>query len=303
MDAGGTSIDIRYRVGDTTGALQMPGVNVRRDGIGESAARFASAIRTTLRAAQADSATPASRLVAVIGASGAGDAATCRAIESLIDQALSDDPAVEHSATVMSDAELALIAAHGEDAGAVVVVGTGSVALLREHDGSITQRGGLGFLLGDEGGGYAIGLAAVRFYARHVDQHPRGSDESSEGSLVARLADALGARTRATLIEVVYAPGFHLQKLASVVLEAYADGDPDAATIVERQLDELAVTVSGLNRAPGSNNTKYCLTGGLTTHPKYVDALQRIAIPPTWEHVKSKCTSAADAALLLALAP
>ena len=52
--------------------------------------------------------------------------------------------------------------ATGLSYGIVAQAGTGSDAIVRKKDGSAFARGGWGMLLGDEGGGYDIGLCALR---------------------------------------------------------------------------------------------------------------------------------------------
>jgi N-acetylglucosamine kinase-like BadF-type ATPase len=295
MDAGGTSVDIRYLRGDVEGELHLPGVNIRRDGVDKAVDRLAAAIVATVEASATAASVdqPVERIVAAIGAAGAGDAETCRSVESRLRRALVGGNVGGLTVLVMSDAELALIAAHGAEPGAVVIVGTGSAALMRRRDGSIVRRGGLGYLLGDEASGYAIGLAAARYYARSID---RGED----GALATRLAGALGAQTRASIITTVYDGTFPLQNLASVVLDAFAAGDPDAARIVEAELRELAKTLASLDHESDPGGVGFCVSGGLTAHPKFVDAMQRIAMPPTWKRVEPASESAAEAALVIA---
>ena len=295
MDAGGTSVDIRYLRGDLEGELRLPGVNVRRDGVDTAVDRFAAAIAATVEASATAASIdqPVERFVAAIGAAGAGDAETCRAIESRLQRTLTGGTVGGLTVSLMSDAELALIAAHGVEPGAVVIVGTGSAALMRRRDGSIVRRGGLGYLLGDEASGYAIGLAAARYYARSID---RGED----GTLVTRLRDALGAQTRASIVTTVYDGSFPLQNLASVVLDAFAVGDPAAARIVDAELRELAKTLASLDHESDPGEVSFCVSGGLTAHPKFVEAMLRIAIPPKWNRVERRSESAAEAALVIA---
>ncbi|MBI4679406.1 MAG: hypothetical protein HY748_17665 [Elusimicrobia bacterium] len=63
---------------------------------------------------------------------------------------------------VLSDIELARVAAFAGGPGILVVGGTGSVAYGRDGQGSARRAGGLGCLLGDEGSGFWIGREALR---------------------------------------------------------------------------------------------------------------------------------------------
>lgn len=69
---------------------------------------------------------------------------------------------------LMSDLDLALLSAlEGRD-GTMVILGTGSVAVSQKH-GEVKRKGGWGYVLGDEGSGYAIGRKALREYVLEAD--------------------------------------------------------------------------------------------------------------------------------------
>ncbi|MFV0493807.1 BadF/BadG/BcrA/BcrD ATPase family protein, partial [Mycobacterium sp.] len=70
---------------------------------------------------------------------------------------------------VTSDAVIAHAGALGGRPGAVLVVGTGVVALSISADGTLRTADGLGPLLGDEGGGGWIGAAGLRAALRAFD--------------------------------------------------------------------------------------------------------------------------------------
>ncbi len=63
---------------------------------------------------------------------------------------------------VISDAEAAYLGALGEGAGVLLLAGTGSMALGRDHRGRWARAGGLGPLLGDEGSAFWIGREWLR---------------------------------------------------------------------------------------------------------------------------------------------
>jgi N-acetylglucosamine kinase-like BadF-type ATPase len=70
---------------------------------------------------------------------------------------------------VQGDSSLSLGAAFPDATGIIVISGTGSVVIGRTDDNAIVRVGGWGRLLGDEGSGHSIGLAALRHYARAID--------------------------------------------------------------------------------------------------------------------------------------
>jgi N-acetylglucosamine kinase-like BadF-type ATPase len=87
---------------------------------------------------------------------------------------------------VTDDAVIALRGAVASGPGIVLIGGTGSCAYA-EHGKLRARVGGLGYLLGDEGSAFAIGMAAVRAYGRVLDGRGR-ADETTD--LVARAFDA-----------------------------------------------------------------------------------------------------------------
>lgn len=89
--------------------------------------------------------------------------------------------------TVQSDSTLALGAAFPEGTGMIVIAGTGSVAVGRNAENELCYVGGWGRFIGDEGSGHAIGLAALRHFARVSDGRGRG------GALFKALEEALGS--------------------------------------------------------------------------------------------------------------
>jgi glucosamine kinase len=72
------------------------------------------------------------------------------------------------SVTYQTDAVIANIGAHGGADGAVLVIGTGSIAQLRVA-GRDFAIGGYGFPISDEGSGAALGLSAMRHALRALD--------------------------------------------------------------------------------------------------------------------------------------
>lgn len=82
------------------------------------------------------------------------------------------------SAAFDSDGRIANIGAHGGEDGAILVIGTGSVAHV-QHLGKNFAIGGYGFPISDEGSGAALGLSAVRHALRALDGRTRPTPLSS----------------------------------------------------------------------------------------------------------------------------
>ncbi|MCW3838111.1 BadF/BadG/BcrA/BcrD ATPase family protein [Sphingomonas canadensis] len=82
------------------------------------------------------------------------------------------------SVAYQSDAYIANLGAHGREDGAVLIIGTGSVAHVRAEGRSFTI-GGYGFPISDEGSGAALGLSAVRHALRALDGRTKSTPLSS----------------------------------------------------------------------------------------------------------------------------
>lgn len=79
------------------------------------------------------------------------------------------DQAVAPRFTVLNDSELVLACGTPEGHGVALVAGTGSICLGRTKEGRTARVGGFGPLLGDEGGGYALALRALRLAMQTAD--------------------------------------------------------------------------------------------------------------------------------------
>jgi N-acetylglucosamine kinase-like BadF-type ATPase len=159
------------------------------------------------------------------------------------------------SVRIHSDPELALAAGTPENWGIALLCGTGSLAFGRTADGRVDRCGGWGYLLGDEGSGYAIAMAALNAAVRAAD----GRGEPT--ILLERFMKTLGAATPMALTERVYEATVtpaHLAHGAKLVFEA-AETDAVAQRILGKAADELAEMVVTLSRRLGFAAGRYPL--------------------------------------------
>ncbi|HLW60373.1 MAG TPA: BadF/BadG/BcrA/BcrD ATPase family protein [bacterium] len=135
-----------------------------------------------------------------------------------------------------NDAAVALAGALAGGPGVVVIAGTGSVALGRDPSGREARAGGWGYLFGDEGSGFALGLGGVRAALRARDE--TGGPTVLETMIPQRFGADLGE------IPLRYyegrVPRSEIAALASAVTAAAADGDPVARTLVDDAAEGLA---------------------------------------------------------------
>lgn len=163
-----------------------------------------------------------------------------------------------------SDHEIALVAAHGERYGLLILSGTGSNIYAVNRDGQSAQVGGWGYLLGDEGSGYWMGKEALRALVHHADGSGHGTRLTDE------ILSKLGLDHPKDLIAWIYGTSRHreIAGLASVVLDlASGVGDSIALSIVERAAHELKAQADTALKRLHVQKLPIALTGGLLENP------------------------------------
>ncbi|MDQ0616341.1 glucosamine kinase [Arthrobacter globiformis] len=153
-----------------------------------------------------------------------------------------------------------ILAAGGFTAGTVLISGTGSAAWAKAGDGREARAGGWGYLLGDEGSGYAVARSAVRNALQESDHG------LPAGPLTAKLLAQTGAAESAELLDLFYRrpERRYWAGLAGTVF-GLAASDAASAAIADdaaRQLAGLALTV---NRRLGTipEDAPVLLAGGM----------------------------------------
>lgn len=257
LDAGGTKTELLAR-NPATGEewrLSGPAANVQRSGA-ESAADVLSAL---ILDAMGEGTDP---VAAFAGVAGAGRPDEQRALSDALRARLPANVVVG----VTHDADIALEGAFGGRSGIVVIAGTGSVVVARTPGGAIERAGGWGYLLGDEGSGHAVGLAALRCLTAVFD----GDDITP---FTARLRDELDLPDGPTLIRRVYREGWPVQRAAPVVCAAAASGDPEAGEILAAQVVMLAAQVARLCRHCADVSPQIAFLGGLSREVAFTTRL------------------------------
>jgi glucosamine kinase len=247
VDGGGSRCRARLETAEGVRLGEgMAGPATLRLGIDAAIGSIMDATRQTLGAAGLGEDALA-RTYAGIGLAGTGHAGARAALE-----------AWRHpfaGAWFEGDGYLALLGAFGGGAGGVVIVGTGSIAVT--HLGGKTVRiGGYGFPVSDEGGGAALGLAALQRALRSWDG--RAAANAFSRDVLARFADpSTLAGWMATATATDYAT------FAPIVVKHAAAGDADARELLSQaggRIGELAqaLFMLGVRRV--------ALAGGLAEH-------------------------------------
>ncbi|HEV2123301.1 MAG TPA: BadF/BadG/BcrA/BcrD ATPase family protein [Chloroflexota bacterium] len=181
---------------------------------------------------------------------------------------------------VVHDALAALVGGTGKNEGVVVIAGTGSIAYGRTAAGVERRAGGWGYLLGDEGSGYAIGLSALRAACRAADGRGPAT------LLVDSIKAAHDLAEVSQLVPLAYGTWrpADIAALAPLVIAASEARDTVATDILLSAADELALAaravidgleLSGTSVDVVTSGTLWAHAAQLTEH--FTAAVQRHA--------------------------
>ncbi len=232
VDAGGSSTAVAVsRDGERLRELRGPGANATTIGVDDAADAIVATMRRALGRERPDA--------IHVGAAGAGRKRIAEGLRELLELAFAGA-----RIDVGGDAAIALRAAIPEGDGAVLIAGTGSVAFAQRGETS-ARVGGLGFLAGDEGSAYWIGMQAVMLHGRVLDGRAR-RDETSD--LVAR---ALDAPDRDAYVAALYDAPLQPAKIAALapsVIAFAGKGNRTSTKIVQQAAQELGELVKAALR-------------------------------------------------------
>ncbi|MBN1853897.1 MAG: N-acetylglucosamine kinase [Pirellulales bacterium] len=181
---------------------------------------------------------------------------------------------------VVPDFELVLAAVAPDGVGVGLIAGTGSLAFGRNARGETARAGGWGYLLGDEGSGFAIGRAAVCEMIERLESAGRAGESGHEQLLEQLVLGHFDAADTAQLVRAIYAaddPRFAIAHIARLVVQAAVRGDPSARGIVQKTADDLARLVHRLAQRLGFDQGEFPLAvaGGVLTGSDTIRAALR----------------------------
>lgn len=265
IDGGGSTVRAVVMDENLSVVGQGAGGAVNPNLVGRAAA--AGTIQTAVRAALAKTALTPEQISAVgIGVAGADAAHSADWLRETVRDVL---PGAMVAAS--SDHEIALAGAHGERRGILVLAGTGSLACGANSAGDYVRVGGWGYLLGDEGSGFWLGMEGLRMVARAADGRSR------QTGLTAALLGQLGLPDVGALVAWLYRADTprnpEVAALAGLVLEQAALGDSAARIIVERAAQELALAARAVQHRLNREPLPLAFTGGLLSVPNLLNNL------------------------------
>ena len=168
---------------------------------------------------------------------------------------------------VVSDAEILLAAGSPTGPVLAIICGTGSTVYGRTTMGEIIRAGGWGYLFGDEGSGYAIGVAALRAVMQAYDG--RGAPTLLEELVL----DRRGLSSPSELVRSIYgaeSPRLEVASLADLVEQAAGRDDRVAIAILEKAAWELARTIAVVYPKLGTSVSQLVITGRTILHGIYL---------------------------------
>lgn len=160
------------------------------------------------------------------------------------------------STTYETDAMIANIGAHGGQDGAILVIGTGSIAYVR-NSGQDFSIGGYGFPISDEGSGAALGLSAMRHALRALD------GRTQQTRLSAAVTKRFEHDTTRAIAWMDKATPRDYAAFAPLVMEHARDNDAIARSIVEDAASHIEQFIDTIF-ARGAQ--RCALAGGLAPH-------------------------------------
>jgi N-acetylglucosamine kinase-like BadF-type ATPase len=252
LDAGGTKTTAWLVESDGTGGTHVVGRG-KSSGGNPLSVGFTDATRAisdAVEQAVTDAGRPGAPIArAILSIAGAADAdMRTKIIQWAFETNLSEQVAI------VSDFLPVLAAGTRDCVGVAVISGTGSSAFARAANGRTARCGGWGYLLGDEGSGFAIGRAAVKLALSDLEA-------GCEPAPLARsVLDALGAKSVSELTNNVYKcsdPRAKIAAIAATVISAAYEGDSDARTILESAARDLATIVTRAARLAGLIETAF----------------------------------------------
>ena len=224
------------------------------------------AMRTVIAAA------PDQPIVAVgIGIAGAAPAYAAHWLHEIVKAVLPNTLVVP-----ATDVEMALVGAHGARRGVIVMAGTGSVAYGVSETGEGLQVGGWGYLLGDEGSGYWLGLKALQAVTMWSD-----SKIDVFYAVAHFVMQELQLSSPKEVIPWLYRtppPTHEVAALASLMLMLAEEGNLYAKGAINEAAGYLAGMIARLKNRLALTDPPIAFGGGLLTNPdplNYTNPLMR----------------------------
>jgi N-acetylglucosamine kinase-like BadF-type ATPase len=251
-------------------------------------------VRATVEEALAEIPSNTGKVFAVgVGMSGADSRHSLTWLHDMLNPVLPDSKII-----ASSDYEIALVGATGERYGVLILAGTGSVAFGINRGGQSVRVGGWGYLLGDEGSGYWLGIQAIRHLSYVIDT------DRTETMLSRELRDTIDIDlSHDQFVDWLYRPkrqSFEIARLAKVVLVAADQGCAAASAIVREGVDHLCWHYDTILERLNVSSPPVAFAGGLLSseNPLSLGLAKQLGLPEIPQNRYSPVMGAARLAYL-----
>jgi len=203
---------------------------------------------------------------------------------------------------IETDGRIALEGAFKGKSGVIIIAGTGSFALAKDHKGATHRAGGWGRILGDEGSGYAIGRDGLNAVTKFLDGRGRPT-------LLTTLIDhRFGLSNHERIIGAIYRANFDVASVAPLVIDAAEAKDQESQRILNKATFELfehvRVLVNRIEESKGARaKIPVAFIGSLISNENVYRKIltQKITFSIPQVHVVVPEASPAYGAVLLAM--
>ena len=166
------------------------------------------------------------------------------------------------------------------EAGCILITGTGSIIYGKDDKGNIYRAGGFGRLIGDEGSGFSIGRKGLQAVAKYFD------GRGDETLIVKLIKEKHSINSADELITKVYKENFDIASIAEVVLIAAHNEDQIAHNILLEETDELVHHISTMMKKMNTIDLRVSFAGSLISNNNIYSDMLRDKINTSLPSVK-----------------
>lgn len=195
-------------------------------------------------------------------------------------------PALPQSQLVpSSDLEIALVGALGQRHGVLVLAGTGSAVFGHAPNGQVLQIGGWGYLLGDEGSGYWIGLQALKRIIQDYEEYYAEFVDYQASTLNSKILHHLNLASPRDLIAWLYRspepPATRIASLARLIMAEAESGNWNAINLLQSAAIHLSTNVELITRRLKFERPPIAFAGGLLDNDNRLslELTERLGLP------------------------
>ncbi|MCY4538100.1 MAG: hypothetical protein OXE52_07705 [Chloroflexi bacterium] len=261
IDGGGTSLRIAITDGNTQviNSIKTSASNPNLLGHDHAQRHIRAAIDDCMRQAEVS---PRAIQSAAIGIAGASAQHSRDWLIATVEPALPDSLLV-----AASDLEIALVGALAKRYGVLLLAGTGSAAFGISPAGRRMQIGGWGYLLGDPGSSYWIGMQVLKQMIDHHDSVGAGAETASNDALFDYVMQTLGIPQPRLIVDWLYRnqspPATRIADIARTILNLAEDGNWRAINILQGAAIQLVRQTRLLIRRLDFPSAEIAFAGGL----------------------------------------